>query len=83
MAPGINGKMNELQASFGLLQLKYIDEVIEKRRKVDACYRSCLVSIQGITFLAKPDHTKMNYSYFPIMVGNSYLLSRDDLYQKL
>jgi len=83
MAPGINGKMNELQASFGLLQLKYIDGVIEKRRDIDGCYRSFLANIQGIDCLAKPDNTTMNYSYFPILVGASYPLSRDGLYQKL
>jgi len=83
MAPGINGKMNELQASFGLLQLKYIDEVIEKRRKIDAAYRSSLADIYGISCLEEPDATVKNYSYFPIMVGGDYPLSRDDLYQNL
>jgi len=83
VAPGINGKMNELQASFGLLQLKYIDEVIEKRHKINEYYRSSLASVQGIACLAKPDNTTMNYSYFPIFVGEDYPLSRDGLYQKL
>ncbi len=83
MAPGINGKMNELQASFGLLQLKYIDGLIEKRRKIDEFYRTSLSSVYGITCLAKPDDTAMNYCYFPIMVDESFPLSRDDLYQKL
>jgi len=83
MAPGINGKMNELQASFGLLQLKYIDEVIEKRRKIDARYRASLYGTQGITCLAKQNDTVKNYSYFPIIVDDNYPLSRDDLYQKL
>jgi len=83
MAPGINGKMNELQASFGLLQLKYIDRVIEKRRKIDELYRFSLAGVKGITCFPEPNHTIRNYSYFPIMVGESYPLSRDALYQKL
>jgi len=83
MAPGINGKMNEFQASLGLLQLKYIDQVIENRHKIDAIYREKLSNIPGITCLAEPNNTLRNYTYFPIMVGSGYSLTRDDLYQKL
>jgi dTDP-4-amino-4,6-dideoxygalactose transaminase len=40
VAPGINAKMNELQAAYGLLQLKYVDGYISKRRKIAESYRS-------------------------------------------
>jgi len=83
MAPGINGKMNELQASFGLLQLKYIDAVISKRAKIDACYRVLLSDVPGVTCLGEPNHTLRNYAYFPIMVDDDFTLSRDDLFQEL
>ncbi|MDX8395776.1 MAG: DegT/DnrJ/EryC1/StrS family aminotransferase [Mariprofundaceae bacterium] len=83
MAPGINGKMNELQASFGLLQLKYIDAVINQRARIDACYRVLLSDILGVTCLGEPNHTLRNYAYFPIMVDENFTLSRDDLYQEL
>lgn len=83
MAPGINGKMNELQASFGLLQLKYIDEVIEKRQKIDAKYRELLADIPGIAYLPEPGDIVRNYAYFPVLIESGYPLSRDNLYQKL
>jgi dTDP-4-amino-4,6-dideoxygalactose transaminase len=38
VAPGINGKMNEISAAFGLLQLKGIDGAVQKRKIIDACY---------------------------------------------
>ena len=83
VAPGINGKMNEMQAAFGLLQLKYIDEAILRRRATDKLYRELLSPIKGITCLdGLPDNTR-NYSYFPIFVNHDYPISRDALYQKL
>lgn len=83
MAPGINGKMNEVQASFGLLQLKYIDRVIARRRVIDHRYRELLQEVGGIGLLSEPEDTQRNYAYFPILVRPDYSLSRDELYQKL
>jgi dTDP-4-amino-4,6-dideoxygalactose transaminase len=83
VAPGINGKMNEFQASLGLLQLKHVDQAIARRKAIDRRYRQELSRIKGITLLAQPSETVGNYSYFPILVENDYPLSRDALYQKL
>ncbi len=83
VAPGINGKMSELNAAFGLLQLKGIDEALEKRKAIDALYRQKLVHTKGIHCLNDAGEKIANYSYFPILVQSDYLLSRDDLYQKL
>lgn len=82
-AIGINGKMSEIQAAMGLLQLKHIDNVIEKRRIIDVYYRQALALVPGINCLTEPIDTQRNYAYFPIIVGPEYPLSRDDLYQKL
>jgi len=82
VAPGINGKMNEVQAAFGLLQLKHIDKAIARRREIDAQYRSGLLSIPGISCPALPVDTTYNYSYFPILIERDYPLSRDELYEK-
>jgi dTDP-4-amino-4,6-dideoxygalactose transaminase len=83
VAPGINGKMNELQAAFGLLQLKYIDAAIEQRGLIDQYYRASLGDIQGITIPEEPLNTTRNYGYFPILVTPGYSLTRDELYQAL
>lgn len=82
VAPGINGKMNEVQAAFGLLQLKYIDEAIARRREIDRLYREFLAEVPGISLLsAQPESTK-SYSYFAILVDATYPISRDALYEK-
>ena len=83
VAPGINGKMNEFQAAVGLLQLNYIDTSFEQRAKIDSRYRTLLADLPGIQCLPLPSSKQHNYSYFIIMVGSDYPLSRDELYNYL
>ena len=80
---GINAKMNELQAAFGLLQLKTVDKEIEKRKKITDYYRNALRDIPGVRVLKDMPEIKHNYSYFPIFITKEYPLSRDELYEKL
>jgi dTDP-4-amino-4,6-dideoxygalactose transaminase len=82
-APGINGKMSEFNAAFGLLQLKHIDSALERRKQIETRYREALVDVPGISLLPIPPDTNGNASYFPILVGDGYPLSRDALYQKM
>lgn len=84
IAPGINAKMNELQAAYGLLQLRHIDEAIERRKNISNLYRSRLKDVEGISFLSDMENVKHNYAYFPIFVDNNeYGNSRDALYEEL
>lgn len=80
-AAGINGKMSEINAAFGLLQLKHIDHAIEQRQKIEQYYRQALADIPGISFLSQDKNTQPNHSYLPILVKSNYPLSRDHLYQ--
>ena len=84
VAPGINGKMDEVRAAYGLLGLKYVDKSILARKLVAQKYREALSSIPGISFTVDVPGTKHNYSYFPIFVDeNIYPLKRDELYDKM
>ncbi len=84
VAFGINGKMSEINAAFGLLQLKSIDQSMEKNRRIAENYRKSLRDIEGITVFEQFEKVKRaNNSYFPILVGEDYPLSRDELYEKL
>ncbi len=81
---GINGKMNEFQAAFGLVYLKYVDTYIEQRKKVAIKYRNTLKDVKGITFLSDIEGVTHNYSYFPILIDEAlYGKSRDDVYELL
>ena len=84
VAPGINAKLNEVQAAFGLLSLKIVDAAIEKRKKVAEIYRNGLASVKGIRFLPEIPGIQHNYAYFPILVdGIEYGMSRDALHETL
>ena len=83
VATGINGKMNELQAAMGLLQLKTIDEAIAKRAEIAARYRTALAEVPGITCVPNTGQLRSNHSYFPILVGPEYSLTRGGLYEHL
>lgn len=83
VAPGINGKMSELNAAFGVLQLKHFDEAIARRQQIDAAYRKLLKNVKGIRCVQNSGEKVPNYSYFPIMVEPDHHIGRDELYQKL
>lgn len=84
VAPGINGKLDEVRAAYGLLALNYVDDAIANRKMVAQQYRKGLKNIPGISFLEDMDNVKHNYSYFPILVdAQKYGMSRDELYEKL
>ncbi len=83
IAAGINGKMSEIHAAFGILQLDYIEEVVSRRREIDTLYRELLADVAGISCGAPVPETSCNYSYYPIFVEADYPLNRDALYQKL
>lgn len=80
---GMNGKMSEISAAFGLLQLEHVDRAMARRREIDARYRQLLRGIPGITCIDSWPGQSVNASYFPILVGDAYPLSRDALYERL
>ncbi len=84
MAPGINGKMDEVRAAYGLINLKQMNAVITNRQNIVKQYREGLTSIPGISFLNDMPSVQHNYAYFPIYIDEqNYGMSRDKLYEKL
>ena len=84
VGPGINSKMDEMRAAYGLLNLKQADDAIEARHQVAVRYREALKDVDGIEYWNDLPGVKHNYSYFPIFVHQkTYGMSRDELYFKL
>lgn len=82
--PGINAKMNELQAAYGLVQLKHVDEYITKRKAVAEMYRNELNGIKGIRVFNDIEGIRHSYTYFPVLIDEKeYGLSRDEVYETL
>ena len=94
VGPGINSKMDEIRAAYGLLNLKHVDAAIARRKEVARMYVEALQGIKGITLYQpivesfasnlSPLASRLNYSYFPIFVDEEqYGISRDALYEKM
>ncbi len=84
VAPGINSKMDEMRAAYGLLNLRQVDASIEARHQVAIRYRESLRGVEGITFFDDMPSVRHNYSYFPIFVdADKYGMTRDELYFRM
>ena len=84
VAPGINSKVDEVRAAYGLLNLKQVDHAINSRRKVAIRYRDELQGVKGITFFNDIPGVRHNYSYFPIFINaEEYGMTRDELYFRM
>jgi dTDP-4-amino-4,6-dideoxygalactose transaminase len=83
VAPGINGKMSEFNAALGLLQLKYIDESIQKRCSIYLKYWERLATVIGVQCLGDKWLDGNNFAYFPVLITDGYPLTRDALYELL
>ena len=84
VAPGINSKMDEVRSAYGLLNLRQVDEAIEKRHQVAVKYRAALRNVKGVRFFDDMPGVRHNYSYFPIFIkAEEYGMTRDELYFKM
>ena len=84
VAPGINSKVDEVRAAYGILNLRQVDAAIEARHQVAVKYREALRPVEGITFMDDMPGVKHNYSYFPIFIDvEKYGMTRDELYEKM
>lgn len=83
VAPGINSKMDEVRAAYGLLNLRYVDAAIATRKRVAEKYVETLKDVKGIELFPYEINPifKWNYAYFPILVTDEYRMTRDALYE--
>ncbi|CAA2105227.1 dTDP-4-amino-4,6-dideoxy-D-glucose transaminase [Methylobacterium bullatum] len=83
MEVGLNGKMSEMNAALGLVQLNYVDAAHARRRAIDTAYRKGLREVRGVRCLEDFGEDNANYAYFPILLGPDYPISRDALNEAL
>lgn len=81
VAPGINSKMDEIRAAYGILNLRKVDAAITARKRVAQRYRDELQDVPGVTFFNDMPGVRHNYSYFPIFINPEIFgQTRDALY---
>jgi dTDP-4-amino-4,6-dideoxygalactose transaminase len=66
---GINGKNSEFHAAMGLVNLKYIDQILMHRKKLCQLYDSMLSSSK-IQLQSKNNLSNLNYAYYPVLFEN-------------
>jgi len=79
---GINGKMNEAQAAMGLIQLKYLSDLIEKRKVIYDYYQKKIDDVKGIRMINIPSSVRYNYAYAPVFFSGGKI-KRDSIYYKM
>lgn len=79
---GTNGKLNEAQAAMGLLMLDHIEELISRRKHWHDAYCRLLADVEGLSLPKVPGNLEYNYAYFPVLVGDGFPITRDELYEK-
>ena len=81
--PGTNGKMIEVAAAMGLVNLDAIDGVIAANRRNLQAYRKALSGLPGISLLGYDDNEHNNYQYVVMEVGENCPVSRDRIIEAL
>ncbi|MFA5370493.1 MAG: DegT/DnrJ/EryC1/StrS family aminotransferase [Sideroxydans sp.] len=81
--PGTNGKMIEIAAAMGLVNLDAIDSVIEANKRNHETYRAGLAGLHCISLLAFDDTEHNNYQYVVMEVGPDCPVTRDRIIEAL
>jgi dTDP-4-amino-4,6-dideoxygalactose transaminase len=66
--PGLNGKMNELQAALGLAVLDHVAAEVACRAAIDARYRARLQRVPGLTMMPQLPGVTESRQYFVIRI---------------
>ncbi|MBE7064623.1 MAG: DegT/DnrJ/EryC1/StrS family aminotransferase [Ruminococcaceae bacterium] len=82
---GTNAKMNEFQAAMGICNLRHINDVIAKRKRLTEIYRSAFKDFPGVKLLPVQENVQTNYAYFPAVfdTDNGCPIDRDSVKAEL
>jgi len=81
--PGTNGKMIEIAAAMGLVNMDALDEVIEANRRNYRAYADGLAGLAGISLIPYDESERNNYQYVVLEIGDECPVSRDRLIEAL
>ncbi|MCU1566011.1 MAG: DegT/DnrJ/EryC1/StrS family aminotransferase [Pseudarthrobacter sp.] len=76
---GFNYRMTDLQAAVGIVQLRRLGEVVERRREIAAAYVAGLAGLKGLRFVADPPYGTTNFQSFWVEVMSAFPTSREGL----
>lgn len=70
---GINGKNSEFHAAMGLCNLKYVDQILKRRKALSLYYIQKLKSLKA-SFPKHNGDFSSNYAYFPVLFDTKELM---------
>lgn len=81
--PGTNGKMIEVAAAMGMVNLDAIDSVVDANRRNYLLYREAFSELPGISLLGFDESERNNYQYVVIEIGEECPVTRDHIIKSL
>lgn len=81
---GFNYRMNDIQATLGLSQMKKLDEFIDRRREIAALYDEKLVGIQGVILPEQLEEMESGWHLYMIQLNQKVLKkSRREIFDEM
>jgi len=80
---GYNYRMTDLQAAIGVVQLRRLEEMIERRRMLAMRYSSQLSSLPWLVLPSEPAGYRHNFQSYMVRLRNDAPIGRDELMQEL
>jgi len=80
---GFNYRMTDVQAAIGIVQLRRLSKILDRRRELADRYAAALATIPGLTPPFVPEWAEPNYQAYPVRVEPDYPVSRNDLMEQL
>src|SRR5690606_378769 len=75
--PGTNGKMTEVCAAMGLVNLDHLDDVVTVNRRNHATYAEGLAGVPGARLLGYDEREHNNHQYVVLEIGDDCPVDRD------
>lgn len=74
---GINAKCSEVHAAMGIVNLRYIDRILENRRELYGYYLKALDGFEKVSYQKiQNEDVEYNYSYFPLLFDSNESLQK-------
>lgn len=80
---GTNGKMNEISAAMGLVNLESMDETVAENRRCHRLYTEKLSDLSCLKVMAYNEKEKNNYQYVVVEIRDDFHITQDQLIQVL
>ncbi|HLZ24033.1 MAG TPA: DegT/DnrJ/EryC1/StrS family aminotransferase [Ktedonobacterales bacterium] len=80
---GFNYRMTDIQAAIGIEQMKKLDDILARRRRLAERYNAILPDIPGVSIPYVPDDTEHTYQSYCIRLDPARVAPRNDVMERM